>query len=121
MYAFTTWLRRIGKARPARFGRDRGLELSDTAARWLSQLPSEVQPVQLCRCFPGIADRIAASWQDEALTECAISQLLSDTGGDRQELPPEVFEELAALYGWLHLSRMNRSGEVESWQPPALG
>ena len=96
--------------------RHRDMALSAKATRWLSRLPTELQPTELCQRFPRIVNRIAAFWKDEGLTEYTFTELLADARGGRQGFPSKVVVELKALYE-LHLMRVDaQPSEADRWQ-----
>jgi len=96
--------------------RHRDLALSEKATQWLSRLPANIQPTELCQRFPRIVNRIATLWKDEGLTEYNFIELLADMRGGRQGFPPKVVNELMALYE-RHLMRADaRPSEVDTWQ-----
>jgi len=96
--------------------RHRDMALSAKATRWLSRLPTDIQPTELCQRFPRIVNRIAALWKDEGLTDYTFIDLLADVRGGRQGFPPKVVDELRALYE-LHLMRVDaHPSEADRWQ-----
>jgi len=96
--------------------RHRDLALSEKAMRWLERLPRDVYPTELCQRFPRIVNRIAALWHDEGLTEYTFVDLLGDLRGGRQGFPPEIVEELMALYE-VHLMRAEaHPQEADTWE-----
>lgn len=71
--------------------------LAAGTTHWLSNLPDDVCPRVLPQRFPHMANTLARRWFDPAAVRAYLEQLLIDTRGNRQGLPPEVAEELATL------------------------
>ena len=85
------WLARREPLRPI------DTALSPLAEKWVQQLPSPTQPVQLCEHYPRIANRIALCWPDRGLTAQVFETLFAVKRGGRRGFPKVIVEELAAL------------------------
>lgn len=68
-----------------------------TAVNWCSGLPSGLQPHELCKMYPRIANGLASGWRDPDATLRYFDQLLSDHRGGRRGFPGDVLQELHAL------------------------
>lgn len=75
---------------------------------WLRTIPSSVQPKQLCRQFPRVANLIAANWDDTVLTDRVLIDLMTDNRGDRAGFPARVRAELHEL----SRLNLNRPGDT---------
>src|SRR5690349_13087667 len=64
---------------------------------WVETLPSDVQPTELLRRYPRIANLIATVWGDRQWFQDYMESLLTDTRGNRQGFPPDVLKDLLAL------------------------
>lgn len=64
---------------------------------WIAKLPHDVQPIELLRSYPRIANLIASAWEDREATHQYFDELLQDRRGSRKGFPPEVMVELLAL------------------------
>jgi len=71
--------------------------LNGTARQWLRRLPARRRPLRLCETFPRVANRIAWCWNDAALSDQALDDLLNDRRGGRRGFPPAVVRELQRL------------------------
>jgi hypothetical protein len=67
---------------------------------WASSLPADIQPHELMRTFGRIANLLAANWNDPQATVKCLSNLLTDTRGNRQGLPPKVRAELVVVQSY---------------------
>jgi hypothetical protein len=75
----------------------RDAKLSKLATNWCVRFDAEMRPVNLCRRYPRVANRLALCWEDSALTARIFQDLLVDRRGGRRGFPPEVQRELLAL------------------------
>jgi hypothetical protein len=75
----------------------RDAKLSKLATNWCVRFDAEMRPVNLCRRYPRVANRLALCWEDSALTARIFQDLLVDRRGSRRGFPPEVQRELLAL------------------------
>ena len=64
---------------------------------WLDALPRSVQPYALCKLYPRIANRIAASWADMKALSAYFDELLVARRRGRGGFPLEVLSELCVL------------------------
>ena len=71
--------------------------LSTAAKSWIDQLPSALQPANMARDFPHIANRLAQLWPSNQPCRLYFDELLLDNRGDRKGFPPKVAVELASL------------------------
>ncbi len=78
------------KARPATI-------LLRTTSEWLATLPSEVQPRELARQFPRIANSLCAMWKDTEPCEKYVEELLTDRRNGRCGFAVEIVRELERL------------------------
>ncbi|MBA3505796.1 MAG: hypothetical protein H0T80_08470 [Betaproteobacteria bacterium] len=65
--------------------------------KWIAKLPLSVQPLNLLRRYPRLANSMAAAWNDPKSLRAHIDDLLIDRRGGRQGLPAEILGELLAL------------------------
>lgn len=72
-------------------------QLTSLAVGWASAMPLEDRPLQLCRQYPRVANRLALTWQDGVLTKRVLESLTLDKRGGRRGFPKEVAAELAKL------------------------
>ena len=73
--------------------------------KWIAKLPRSVQPLDLLRQYPRIANMIAGMWQDPQSCRAYLHDLLTDRRGTRKGFPPEIVHELVRLrvhYEHLH-------------------
>lgn len=70
--------------------------LSDTHL-WLRRIPGRLQPKQLCRFYPRVANRLAACWNDPVAFEKLLHDLLVDRRGGRAGFSPRIVVELQVL------------------------
>ena len=68
--------------------------------RWIARLPREVQPRELLRQFPRVANALATSWYDRAAFRTCLYNLLIDRRGNRKGFPEAIVAELLALRAW---------------------
>jgi hypothetical protein len=80
---------------------------------WVAKLPRDVQPVELMRLFPRIANLLASAWDDREATHGYFDELLHDRRGNRKGFPPEVMAELLALH--THYAGLNPK-PMASWE-----
>jgi hypothetical protein len=79
--------------------------IKDETVRWLAALPEHVRPVELCRKFPRIANKIALLWRRVARCEEFLDELVVDRRGGRKGFPMVIAQELTTLrrhYAALH-------------------
>lgn len=72
--------------------------LSSAAAAWLKSLPPAVRPLELCKRYPRVANRIALCWNELPLIEAVFNELLVDRRGGRIGFPVPVAAELLRLH-----------------------
>jgi hypothetical protein len=85
------WARLRGPQRPM------DAVLSSMARDWLETLPGPMRPAELCAAYPRVANRLALCWNDPALTERLLDDLLIGRRGKRKGFPRPVAEELLRL------------------------
>jgi hypothetical protein len=71
--------------------------LSSMAQDWLQTLPRPIRPAELCTAYPRVANRLALCWNDPALTERLLDDLLIGRRGKRKGFPKAVADELLRL------------------------
>jgi hypothetical protein len=81
---------------------------------WIAKLPHDVQPIELLRSYPRIANLIASAWEDREATYQYFDELLHDRRGSRKGFPPEVMAELLALH--THYAGLNPRPMTSSWE-----
>ena len=91
--------RSLGDARHRRYGGAVSEPLPVTF-RWIARLPRDVQPLELLRQFPRVANALATSWTDGDAFRACLYNLLIDRRGNRKGFPQEVVGELLALRSW---------------------
>ena len=82
--------------------------LSEIAHSWARSFPLQSRPLELCNLYPRVANRIAECWEDFALTEAVLDDLLVDHRGGRKGFPAQIAIELLRLQA-LHEGRPNRT------------
>jgi len=90
-------------AEDAQRARRRAAPMSDplpVTFRWIARLPREVQPRELLRQFPRVANALATSWPDRAAFRACLYALLIDRRGNRKGFPQAIVAELLALRAW---------------------
>ncbi len=87
----TEWLKR---RRPPE-ARDRLLTPHTEA--WLDRLPTSIRPLELARCYPRIANRLAECWGDADACLDLLNELLVDRRGTRRGFPADVALQIVAL------------------------
>ncbi|CAG2144650.1 hypothetical protein [Cupriavidus numazuensis] len=75
--------------------------LTSDALRWLASLPAEARPMELCRRYPRIGNRLAALW-GHCSVRTYLDDLVIDKRGGRQGFPHDVAVELWRLQEYLH-------------------
>jgi hypothetical protein len=83
---------------------------------WIAKLPRDVQPVELLRAYPRIANVIASIWGEPAAMTGYLDELLHDRRGNRKGFPPAVMAELLALrthYRGLHPEPSISRGDID--------
>ena len=73
------------------------LVLSNVAGEWLMSLPRPLRPAGLCVVYPRVVNRLALCWNDRALTDRLLDDLLIGRRGKRKGFPGPVAEELMRL------------------------
>jgi hypothetical protein len=64
---------------------------------WLRRFPGHCQPKQLCRYYPRVANALAECWDDTALGDRLLIDLMTDSRGTRAGFPLRIVEELQLL------------------------
>src|SRR5206468_8332225 len=64
---------------------------------WMAKLPREVQPLELMRSYPRIANAMATIWNEPEAMSDFFDELLVDRRGNRKGFFPEITGELLAL------------------------
>jgi hypothetical protein len=72
--------------------------LSSATNAWLKTLPPSLRPLELCRTYPRVANRIALCWNELPLIEAVFNELLVDRRGGRIGFPVPVAAELLRLH-----------------------
>lgn len=85
--------------------------LRDATVKWLQGLPPDVQPINLTRTFPRMANRLCELWRRPTQCEAYLADLLFDRRGDRKGLPLAVLSELTALNSY-YATLYPRKGSV---------
>ena len=62
-----------------------------------NQMPLADRPLQPCRQYPRVANRLALTWQDGVLTKRVLESLPLDKRGGRRGFSKEVAADLATL------------------------
>ena len=75
-------------------------ELSPATRQWLKVIPAALRPLELCRTYPRVANRIALCWDDVGLVDTVFNELLVDSRGGREGFPSAVAAELLRLHAW---------------------
>lgn len=70
--------------------------LSDTHL-WLRRIPGRLQPKQLCRFYPRVANQLASCWNDPVAFDKLMHDLLVDRRGGRRGFSPRIVVELQVL------------------------
>jgi hypothetical protein len=78
------------KARPATV-------LLRTTSEWLASLPSDVQPLELARQFPRIANSLCVTWKDTEPCNKYVDDLLTDRRQGRSGFALAIVCELEQL------------------------
>jgi hypothetical protein len=71
--------------------------LKPHAIEWAERLPAGIRPNELMQRYPRVANRLALCWNDPALTNRLLEDLLVDRRGGRQGFPPPVRSELIRI------------------------
>lgn len=71
--------------------------LSGWTRDWLQALPEAVRPVALSSGYPHVANRLALSWRDAAVTGHVLEDLLVGKRRGRKGFSPAVLVELSRL------------------------
>lgn len=64
---------------------------------WLRRIPGRLQPKQLCRFYPRVANRLAECWSDPVAFDRLLRDLLVDRRGGRTGFAPRIVVELQVL------------------------
>jgi hypothetical protein len=91
--------------------------LSAAAQAWLARLPAPIRPQGISMFAPGIADRLATSWDDLDAAADLLEELLVE--GERA-LPHDIAVELLRLYEY-HARCRASEGPSTTWELPASG
>lgn len=65
---------------------------------WLRVIPRALHPIQLCRHYPRVANRIASCWADAPQVARLLADLLTDRRGGRAGFAPRIRAEIECLY-----------------------
>ena len=71
--------------------------LAPQTARWIAQLPPDVQPLNLSERYARIANRICGLWHAPADCLDYLEDLLMDRRGDRHGFELDIAMELAGI------------------------
>jgi hypothetical protein len=71
--------------------------LLPASKRWLTSLPSEVQPLALATQYPRIVNLLAQHWDDREACVAFFRHLLLDHRGNRQGFPVAVESDIRTL------------------------
>ena len=71
--------------------------LTELAHSWAREFPLQSRPLELCNAYPRVANRIAQCWDDVAVTEAVLDDLLVDHRGGRKGFPAQIAVELLRL------------------------
>lgn len=71
--------------------------LTEHAHAWVRKFPLQSRPLELCNVYPRVANRIAECWEDLAVTEVVLDDLLVDHRGGRKGFPAQIGIELLRL------------------------
>lgn len=75
----------------------RDMSLSSLAQSWTTKLPADCRPLELCKAYPRIANRLAICWGDPVLMGSVFKELMTDRRRGRKGFPSAVRNELLAL------------------------
>lgn len=78
------------------------------AFKWIARLPKSVQPLNLLRQYPRVANNLALNWPDRKAFRHCLYDLLVDKRGGRQGFPAPVLQELLRLREWFDASDLAR-------------
>ncbi|NDP42705.1 MAG: hypothetical protein GZ089_08320 [Aromatoleum sp.] len=65
--------------------------------KWVASLPPNVQPLDLLRHFPRIANSMAGAWNDPKAFRAQMDDLLIDRRSGREGFPTRILGELLTL------------------------
>ncbi len=65
--------------------------------KWIATLPDKVQPLELLRQFPRIANALALMWSESDSFKAYMDDLLGNRRGNRHGFPKAIRQELLAL------------------------
>ena len=82
---------------------------------WYELLPKTIRPVELCRAYPRVANRLALCWSEAALAGQVFDSLLLDKRGGRKGFPPLIAAELMRLRQY-HAHLYNGAAEAGPWE-----
>jgi hypothetical protein len=68
-----------------------------TTSEWLATLPGHVQPRELARQFPRIANSLCVMWKDTEPCKKYIEELLTDRRNGRRGFAVEIVREIEGL------------------------
>lgn len=68
---------------------------------WLRRIPSSLHPKRLCRCHPGMANRLASVWHDELARNHLLAQARAAARGGHLEDADRVHDEVRRLEQWV--------------------
>lgn len=79
---------------------DDDVVLQSPTHHWLRSVPRAVHPVQLCRHYPRLGNRLALAWPDPRRTERLLMDLMIDSRGGRRGFAPRIATEIARLFAY---------------------
>lgn len=74
--------------------------LTGMAMDWVVQLPPALRPHSTCEQFPRVANVLAESWHDRALSINVLDHMIHDYRGGRRGFPHAVQAELEVLFDY---------------------
>ncbi len=89
--------------------------LRPDAKAWLSLLPEEARPHELCAAYPRIANRFAMIWANRPAVRSYFDDLLIDKRGGRIGFTPQIKEELERLRAH-HEHAMSDARAARQWK-----
>lgn len=69
---------------------------------WLRRIPSSLHPKRLCRVHPGLANRLAARWDDDGARNRLLAELIAAAHDGGLDDAARVLDELRRLEQWAH-------------------
>ncbi len=97
------WSRRRAPAVPT-------ASIESTTGTWITALPAKVQPHELARHYPRIANRICALWDEPIPCTQYLKELMIVRRAKRQGFPGNIAGEIGALT--LHYQMLHPVGRV---------